>query len=78
MFVESDHIAVCARAAPKASIPCPGTPQWDNKAGIPAMPSSSVGVTSGLFYRIDRTDVENISGETNTFGLAIGVAAFMF
>ena len=47
-------------------------------AGLLAMLSSAVGVTSELFYRIDKTEVENISGETNTFGLAIGIAAFIF
>ena len=46
--------------------------------GILAMLSSAVGVTSELFYRIDKADVETFSNDTNTFGLAVGIAAFIF
>jgi hypothetical protein len=47
-------------------------------AGVLAMLSSAVGVTSELFYRIDRSEVEDFTSKSNTFGLAIGIAAFIF
>jgi len=47
-------------------------------AGLLTMLSNSVGVTTELFYQLVRTDIGTVDSDGNTFGLAVGIAAFVF
>ena len=46
--------------------------------GILAMLSSSVGVTTELFYLLEKFESQGQEADSNTFGLAVGIAAFVF
>lgn len=47
-------------------------------AGIMTPLSSAVGLTTELFYRDESLEVDDDSADENAWGLAIGIAAFIF
>lgn len=52
------------------------------RAGLLFMVSNAVGINPNLFYQNTKTSFTNANGEiegkTNTFGLAVGISAFVF